>query len=346
MNENKRGFRAKKHKVATIEPSKPRNFVAKNAAKGGAGAHKDKKKAMKQGDVKHKKDYAEHLESMLATALTESRQINETGLDPIRRMKAIQFIVQKTGWERNYVELASDEELMDLYVKVKKGLPVNDEQTTDEGSDLDSMDVDQLQGYYSDFHKDLIGFRPRSATPEQWNDPEWLKKEINGLHDYFDRLKSSPEGRAQLKADGWHIDDETNEGSKVDRQAMHITKSMMKRHGMSRDEAEAAAWAHIKHPKKKKKVRKESVDEARAATASFRAGNKKRAQLNAMSADERKAYDQSQQEKQRKRDDARLERERQKTKEGWTHDSLAAQLFEQELTYEDKLSAMLNKKLK
>ena len=39
-----------------VEPSKPRNFVAKNMGKAtsGAGAHKDKKKAMKQGDVKHK----------------------------------------------------------------------------------------------------------------------------------------------------------------------------------------------------------------------------------------------------------------------------------------------------
>jgi hypothetical protein len=37
--------------------SKPRNFVAKNAQKttSGAGAHKDKKRAEKQGDVKHKK---------------------------------------------------------------------------------------------------------------------------------------------------------------------------------------------------------------------------------------------------------------------------------------------------
>ena len=37
-----------------IDASKPRNFVAKNAKTGGAGAHKDKKKAEKQGDVKHK----------------------------------------------------------------------------------------------------------------------------------------------------------------------------------------------------------------------------------------------------------------------------------------------------
>lgn len=37
-----------------IDASKPRNFVAKNAKMGGAGAHKDKKKAQKQGDSKHK----------------------------------------------------------------------------------------------------------------------------------------------------------------------------------------------------------------------------------------------------------------------------------------------------
>ena len=38
--------------------TKPRNFVAKNAqaTTSGAGAHKDKKKAQKQGDQKHKKD--------------------------------------------------------------------------------------------------------------------------------------------------------------------------------------------------------------------------------------------------------------------------------------------------
>ena len=39
-----------------IPASKPRNFVAKNQQTAGAGAHKDKKKAEKQGDVKHKKD--------------------------------------------------------------------------------------------------------------------------------------------------------------------------------------------------------------------------------------------------------------------------------------------------
>jgi len=43
-----------------IPTSKPRNFVAKNQQTAGAGAHKDKKRAEKQGDVKHKqKQFAE-----------------------------------------------------------------------------------------------------------------------------------------------------------------------------------------------------------------------------------------------------------------------------------------------
>ena len=41
-------------KTQKQEAPKPRNFVAKNAIQSGAGAHKDKKKAAKQGDVKHK----------------------------------------------------------------------------------------------------------------------------------------------------------------------------------------------------------------------------------------------------------------------------------------------------
>ena len=38
-----------------VPPSKPRNFIAKNQPTSGAGPHKDKKRADKRGDVKHKK---------------------------------------------------------------------------------------------------------------------------------------------------------------------------------------------------------------------------------------------------------------------------------------------------
>ena len=43
----------------TVPSTTPRNFVAKNAKMGGAGAHRDKKKEQKQGVEKHKKPYME-----------------------------------------------------------------------------------------------------------------------------------------------------------------------------------------------------------------------------------------------------------------------------------------------
>ncbi len=63
-------------KTQKAEAPKPRNFVAKNAKMGGAGQHKDKKKAVKQGDTKHKaKQFAEsHID-----------EISDKGLDNYRR---------------------------------------------------------------------------------------------------------------------------------------------------------------------------------------------------------------------------------------------------------------------
>ena len=74
-------------------------------------------------------------------------------------------------------------------------------------SDFDDMNVEELQSYFSDFHKDYYGFRPRFATPEQWRSRDWLIKSINGIHDTFDAMKKTPEGRKQLRAEGWVIDE-------------------------------------------------------------------------------------------------------------------------------------------
>lgn len=62
-NDNLLAQESDKDKIAV---SKPRNYVAKNAKMGGAGAHKDKKKEQKQGAIKHKKPYMESLRNRLA----------------------------------------------------------------------------------------------------------------------------------------------------------------------------------------------------------------------------------------------------------------------------------------
>ncbi len=68
-----------------IEPSKPRNFVAKNAraTTSGAGAHKDKKKAMKQGDVKHKgKEMAEARANTASARASLAKRNSKAPLSP------------------------------------------------------------------------------------------------------------------------------------------------------------------------------------------------------------------------------------------------------------------------
>ncbi len=67
--------------------------------------------------------------------------------------------------------------------------------------------VEELQGYYSDFYKDLNGFRPRGATEEQWNSKQYLVFQINSLHDQIDQLKETFEGREQLREQGWIIEE-------------------------------------------------------------------------------------------------------------------------------------------
>ena len=67
--------------------------------------------------------------------------------------------------------------------------------------------VEELQSEYSDFYKDVHGFRPRSSTDEQWNSEVWLQGEIDGLHRYLADLDRTEGGRAQLREMGFCTSD-------------------------------------------------------------------------------------------------------------------------------------------
>ena len=67
--------------------------------------------------------------------------------------------------------------------------------------------VEELQSHYSDFYKDVHGFRPRNSTDEQWNSEEWLQGEIDDLHKYLETLGSTANGRAQLREMGFCTSD-------------------------------------------------------------------------------------------------------------------------------------------
>ena len=44
--------------------------------------------------------------------------------------------------------------------------------------------VEQLQSDFSDFYKEVHGFRPRFASTEQWNSEEWLTAQLADLSEY------------------------------------------------------------------------------------------------------------------------------------------------------------------
>ena len=67
--------------------------------------------------------------------------------------------------------------------------------------------LEDLQSCYSDFYKDVHGFRPRGSTNEQWDSEEWLQGEIDDLDAYLKRLGSTPSGRVQLREMGFCTND-------------------------------------------------------------------------------------------------------------------------------------------
>jgi hypothetical protein len=316
----------KKDRRDPIRTIKPRNFVAKNASAttSGAGAHKDKKKAAKQGETKHKnKEYAESLQDKLDVALAENSQhshqydvtMKHAKNPTVQQRMAAHDIKPGTAGYRDRIDLLKD---LERTGKLKK-------------EDSDAEYDDEAGMSYGSLHTISRAANGLLDTIKEGDNlPEWCQEKISIAEDYlitvWDYLQSEKEqgvaegsGGAKYKIkqigseggkdyyispntgkkvykkakvgdhetpDGEHKPEVRmpyKEGAKVDRQAKHITTSMMKK-GKSKKDAEAIAWAHIKHPKKK-------------------------------------------------------------ANEGWTHDSLADQLFEHERTYEEQLQNKLNKQL-
>jgi len=65
-------------------------------------------------------------------------------------------------------------------------------------------DTEELASIFSDYHKDVHGVRPR------WIDHTDRVVLIDGLESldrYMAHMKSTPEGREQLREDGWCVDE-------------------------------------------------------------------------------------------------------------------------------------------
>lgn len=67
----------------------------------------------------------------------------------------------------------------------------------------DNYEYDELVDTLSDYHKDVFGYRLRMN-----GEPRHLViEQLVYLDMYMADMKSTPEGRAQLEADGWSFDD-------------------------------------------------------------------------------------------------------------------------------------------
>lgn len=76
-----------------------------------------------------------------------------------------------------------------------------------EGNRFSKYTVDELQGYFSDFHKDYYGSRPRFGTAGDWNNREWLETQIGQIHRAVDGLKATFAGREELRQQGWVVEE-------------------------------------------------------------------------------------------------------------------------------------------
>jgi hypothetical protein len=73
---------------------------------------------------------------------------------------------------------------------------------------LDKYSVEELQGYFSDFHKDFYGFRPRTlGSDKDWRSRDWLVAHIDAIHNAMDAMKKTYSGREELRMAGWVIDE-------------------------------------------------------------------------------------------------------------------------------------------
>lgn len=70
---------------------------------------------------------------------------------------------------------------------------------------FEQYDTEELASWFSDYHKDVHGIRPRWVDH---TDRVAIIDGIQSLDRYMYNMKSTPEGRAQLRADGWVVDED------------------------------------------------------------------------------------------------------------------------------------------
>ena len=69
-------------------------------------------------------------------------------------------------------------------------------------TDWTTYTTDELGSIYSDYSKDVNGFRDRTVS---YDDREALLAKLNGLDRIMESMKATKKGRNALRNDGWVI---------------------------------------------------------------------------------------------------------------------------------------------
>jgi hypothetical protein len=308
----------KKDRRDPIRTIKARNPVAKNATSaiggGAAGAHKDKKKAMKQGEVKHKKaEYAEHLTSLLRKAVTEN----------IVAEGAVKELLMN-------LRVMSDEEFQTRYNMSKSEARAMLKKTNEDFNAEYDDEAGMADNNLETLKRAVDGIDDVIQTGD--NLPEWCQEKIavakSMLVTVWDYMLSEKEsfdigmGQASHGKAGAGVAEasalEKFRKSAAEREKKHDTaeKEMKARHASGKEDMKGAIDRLEKHVNTKEGLRDPKDNPCWKGYKPV--GTKKKGGKTVPNC---------------------------VPKEGWTHDSLASQLFETENTYEDRLTNLLNKRL-
>jgi hypothetical protein len=141
---------------------------------GAGGQHKDKKKAAKQGQVKHKGQMAEGSEQVYKVIAVDKN--NALG-------KKVKLNVKADSVDEVFERLA----MSDWYPLSVNGVEVIDGKRLAQGvSEGDEPDEQYLDKVISDLHKDALGFRPDQEFGREWMSSSFEEK----LEIYNNLLKS------------------------------------------------------------------------------------------------------------------------------------------------------------
>jgi len=356
----------KKDRRDPIRTIKARNPVAKNASAaiggGAAGAHKDKKKAMKQGEVKHKNaEYAEHLEKSLMSKLEEARtEIKD------KEGKVVSW-KDEGEWKKSQKKDPRGKvtNLSDKARKETEKLKVAEQQQP-----YYKFSVGQRATYKNsqgqefpvivtavDFDDDAVEIRSADNKPFP-NSGGDLTIVVDPGYRFLTPDRSYNPNSLVKATSRESIDspEYNDEAGMAENNLLTLARAVKGLYDTIGKDDNLPEWCQEKIAKAEMML--VSVwdymlsQKAQGIDPKVSEGESARDKWNRASAEREKKHSDAEAEIKKlppeKRSGAAIDRleKHVNAKEGWTHDSLAARLFETENTYEDKLANMLNKKLR